>query len=227
MHCLVIGAAGQVGQEFARLLEPGAWTALTHEELDVTDPTRVRAALGDRPGDVVVNLAAFHNVNLCEEQPQTALAVNGLGALHVARAAAELGRKVVYFSSDYVFGADAARRTPYTEADAPAPLNVYGTSKVAGEQFVRQAAADHLIVRTSSLFGAVTSRKGWTFPETMLRRARAGEPLRVVRDQLMAPTYTRDLAETVLRLVAADARGTVHVTNSGCCSWYYLAVATL
>jgi dTDP-4-dehydrorhamnose reductase len=106
-------------------------------------------------------------------------------------------------------------------------LNVYGASKVAGEHLVRAAAPDsHLIVRSSSLYGCVTSKKGWTFPEMMLNKARAGEELKVVDDQVMAPTYTYDLASRVLELIERDATGTFHVANAGSCSWYEFACAT-
>lgn len=227
MKYAVIGAAGQVGQEFAKCVRPEDVIPLTHEQLDITDPAAIAKRLGELKCDVVVNLAAFHNVNGCEDDPNKAFAVNAVGAGHVAEAARRLGCKVVYFSSDYVYGLDTDRQTPYLEHDAVEPLNVYGASKVGGEQLVRVATQDHLIVRSSSLFGVITSKKGWTFPEMILQRARSGEPLRVVDDQYMSPTYTLDLVRTTVALVQAGATGTVHVTGGGGCSWHEFATATL
>ncbi|MHC4947257.1 MAG: dTDP-4-dehydrorhamnose reductase [Planctomycetota bacterium] len=223
----VVGAAGQVGREFARLLPPDRLVALTRDRIDVTDPASVDACLDGVTADVIVNLAAFHDVNGCVEQPDLAMRVNAVGPLHVARAAERTGRPVVFVSSDYVFGRDAVRATPYLEHDPVGPLNVYGASKVAGESLVRLTTDEHLVVRTASLFGLVTSRKGWTFPEMIVQRARAGEPLRVVDDQRMSPTYTLDLVRSIIELAEAGTRGTVHLTNAGECSWHEFATRTL
>lgn len=227
MKLAVIGSGGQVGQEFRKVLSPTQWTPLTRADMDITDWTSVDRCLATLGADVVVNLAAFHDVNGCEDDGAKAFGVNALGALHVARAAAARGRKVVYFSSDYVFGEQVKRTDPYLENDPTGPVNVYGASKVAGEQCVRLVTDNHLVIRTSSLFGAVTSKKGWTFPEMILRRARAGEALKVVNDQYMSPTYTLDLVRAVVQLLQAGATGTVHVANSDGCTWYDFARATL
>jgi len=135
---------------------------------------------------------------------------------------------LIFFSSDYVFGGETARLTPYLEEDTPAPLNVYGASKVAGEQLIRAILPEsHLIIRSSSLYGCVTSKKGWTFPEMVLNKIRAGDELRIVNDQIMAPTYTRDVAGRVIELAERGIKGTLHVVNSGSCSWYEFACAAL
>ncbi|UCE58143.1 MAG: dTDP-4-dehydrorhamnose reductase [Phycisphaerales bacterium] len=227
MRFLVIGAAGQVGQEFAKCMAPEDVTGLTHEDVEITDPSSVDACLKRVNCDVVVNLAAFHNVDECETDLPKAFVVNAIGAGLVARAAREKDCKVVYFSSDYVFGDNDRRRSPYFESDAVGPVNAYGVSKVAGEQLVRASTGNHLIVRSSSLFGVVTSKKGWTFPEMILERARTGEPLRVVNDQYMSPTYTADLVGAVIALVREGLTGTVHITNGGGCTWHEFATATL
>lgn len=227
MKIAVIGSAGQVGQEFAKCLPARGLIGLTREHLDVCDAASVQRCLEGLACDVLVNLAAFHDVNGCEQDPVRAFQVNATGAGNVAQAARRMGCKVVYFSSDYVFGLDTERRSPYLERDPAGPVNVYGASKVAGEHLVRAATDDHLIVRSSSLFGVVTSKKGWTFPEMILRRARAGEPLRVVNDQTMSPTYTLDLVRSVISLLEAGATGTVHVTNGGGCTWFEFATVTL
>lgn len=227
MKLAVIGAAGQVGQEFAKLLPADSLISLTRANVDVSCASSAATCLGALDYDVLVNLAAFHDVNGCEDDGARAFAVNALGAYHAAKAAAAKGRKVVFFSSDYVFGIEKDRVTPYLESDPIGPLNVYGASKVAGEHLVRVATDNHLIVRASSLFGVVTSKKGWTFPEMILRRATAGEPLRVVNDQYMSPTYTLDLVRTVIALLEQNATGTVHVANDDGCTWYEFARATL
>lgn len=227
MKYAVIGSAGQVGREFAKCLPSENLNALTHEHLDVADSASTHNCIEGLDCDVLVNLAAFHDVNGCEDDPVKAFRVNAVGAGNVAHAARRKGCKVVFFSSDYVFGMDRQRRSPYRESDAAGPLNVYGASKVAGEHLVRAATDNHLIVRSSSLFGVVTSKKGWTFPEMILKRARAGEPLRVVNDQDMSPTYTLDLVRAVVRLVEADAVGTVHANNADGCTWFEFATTTL
>lgn len=228
MRFAIIGANGQVGQEFAKHLARDEFIGLDVDELDVRDRESVRACLGPLSFDAVINLAAFHNVNGCEDDPAKAFAVNATGAFNVASVAAEMGKKVAFFSSDYVFGGEPARSTPYVETDIAAPVNIYGASKVAGEHLVRAARPDdHLIIRSSSLYGRVTSAKGWTFPELMLTKARDGDDLKVVNDQFMVPTYTCDLARRVLELFERGATGIFHVVNSGSCSWHDLACATL
>lgn len=227
MKLAVIGAAGQVGQEFTKCLETDTFVPLTRDQVDVVDPASVDACIDRIDCDVIITLAAFHDVNGCEDDIEKAFQVNAVGAGNVAQAAARGDRKLVYFSSDYVFGREDNRRTPYLESDLPEPVNIYGVSKVAGEQLVRVATDNHLIVRSSSLFGVVTSKKGWTFPEMILQRAKAGEPLRVVNDQYMSPTYTLDLVREVMALLEAGATGTVHVTNADGCTWYDFAQASL
>ena len=227
MKLAVIGAAGQVGQEFTKCLEADTFVPLTRDQVNVVDPASVDACIDRIDCDVIINLAAFHDVNGCEDDIEKAFQVNAVGAGNVAQAAARGDRKLVYFSSDYVFGREDNRRTPYLESDLPEPVNIYGVSKVAGEHLVRVATDNHLIVRSSSLFGVVTSKKGWTFPEMILQRAKAGEPLRVVNDQYMSPTYTLDLVREVMALLEAGATGTVHVTNADGCTWYDFAQASL
>jgi dTDP-4-dehydrorhamnose reductase len=223
----VIGATGQLGQDLLRVFGDSA-IALSHRDLEVTDGAGTVTALQDLRPDWVFNTAAYHHVDDCERNPTTAVAVNALGASNVARAAATIAAGVVFFSTDYVFGGEVReRRRPYSELDNPQPLNVYGVSKVAGEQLVALANPRHLVIRTAGLYGTATSRKGWTFPELMISKARAGDQLRVVDDQTLSPTYTADLAACVKALVERDAVGLFHLTNAGECSWYEFACATL
>lgn len=217
MKIVVLGSTGQLAWDLLRIWE-GRALGLSHDDLDVTDAVAVRERLQVLRPDWVVNTAAFNRVDDCETDPQQALAVNTLGAFHVARAAAAVGAGVVYFSSDYVFS--GALRRPYTEDDQAEPVNVYGVSKRAGEDLVRQANPRHVIVRTTGLYGLVTSRKGWTFPDLMLRKAQAGETVRVVADQVLTPTFTADLAAKVNELIERELCGLYHITNSGECSWF-------
>jgi dTDP-4-dehydrorhamnose reductase len=216
-----------VWQEFRKRVDNDKLTLLGHDSIEVESEESVCSCLKNLDFHTVVNLAAFHNTDQCEVEKQRAFLVNTIGAYNVAKVASELDKKVVFVSTDYVFGQDTTRDKPYVESDAVAPLNVYGASKAAGEMMVRITHDNHLIVRTSSLYGAVTSKKGWTFPEMIYQKARAGEPLKVVNDQTMSPTYTGDLVKTILGYLEKDARGTFHIAGGGQCSWYDLACATL
>jgi len=199
-----------------------------HQDLDVTDEESVASAIRSVEPDWVLNTAAFHRVDDCEANPTLTFAVNASGALNVARAAAAAGSGVVFYSTDYVFGGqDRKRGNPYEEGDHPRPLSVYGVSKVAGEQLVTQANPRHLVVRSAGLYGTATSRKGWTFPELMLNKARTEGALRVVTDQVLSPTFTADLARKTKELIEQDVVGLVHLTNAGECSWFEFAQGAL
>lgn len=226
MKVAVIGAQGQLGQDLMRVMGAAA-VGLTHQQVDVVDGVGVVQVLQALRPDWVLNTAAFHRVDDCEASPDRALDVNALGAFNVARACALIGARGVFFSTDYVYGGSGSRPgQPYVEADPPAPVNVYGASKVAGEQLVLQAGERMLVVRSGGLYGQATSRKGSTFPELMLHLGSTQEVVRVVDDQVLSPTYTQDLAAAVKTLIDDDASGLVHVTNGGECSWYEFARAT-
>ncbi len=187
-------------------------------EIDITDPATLEATLS--PADWYVNCAAYTQVDDAETERDLAFAVNAAGAENLARLAAARDAALLQLSTDYVF--DGKADYPYTEEDATAPLNVYGESKRAGEEAVRTVCQKHLIVRTQSLFG----HKGENFIKAITRKLHASdEPLKVVDDQISAPTYTRHLAGALMRLMRAQAQGTVHVTASGSCSWYTFAKA--
>jgi dTDP-4-dehydrorhamnose reductase len=223
----VIGSTGQLGQDLMRVFGEDA-VGFTHQDLDVTDEASVASAIRSTEPDWVLNTAAFHRVDDCEVNPTLTFAVNAVGALNVARAAADVGSGVVFYSTDYVFGGqDRKRGHPYEEGDSPHPLSVYGSSKVAGEQLVMQANAHHLVVRSAGLYGTATSRKGWTFPELMLNKARTEGVIRVVTDQVLSPTFTADLAGTTKELIEHNAVGLFHLANAGECSWFEFAQGTL
>jgi len=219
----VIGSTGQLGQDLLQVFG-GEVVGFTHQDLDVTDGVSLASAMHSLQPDWVLNTAAFHRVDDCETNPALAFSVNALGALNVARTAATVGAGVVFFSTDYVFGGQARERDqPYEERDGPHPINVYGVSKEAGEQLVMQANARHIVVRSAGLYGTATSRKGWTFPELMLNKARTEGIVRVVTDQVLSPTFTADLARKTKELIEHDATGLFHLTNAGECSWFEFA----
>jgi dTDP-4-dehydrorhamnose reductase len=200
---------------------------LTHADIDVTDGIIVSRIVREQRPDWVVNTAAFHRVDDCELNPTLAFAVNAVGAANVARAATEIGAGVVFYSTDYVFGGEGrSRHDPHAESSTPDPCNVYGVSKLAGEQLVMNANPRHLVIRSAGLYGTATSRKGWTFPELMVSKGRSDGRVKVVTDQALSPTYTRDLAKATQALMEREARGLFHLTNEGECSWYEFAQAT-
>ncbi|HUR72507.1 MAG TPA: dTDP-4-dehydrorhamnose reductase [Candidatus Limnocylindrales bacterium] len=230
MDCVVVvGSSGQLGHDLVEVLHATdryEVVALDHRRIECTDLNSVRAALLPLRAQVIINCAAFVRVDDCEAQAREAFAVNALGALHVARAASESGAKCVYISTDYVF--DGSKDSPYIECDIAAPINVYGASKLAGEHLVRQAAPHGLIVRVASLFGKTGARgKGGNFIETILAKAREGEPLKVVNDIVVSPTYAGDASRAIAQLIAVDAQGIVHAVNSGTCTWYEFAETAL
>jgi dTDP-4-dehydrorhamnose reductase len=225
MKTVVLGAHGQLGRDLCPRL-PGEVLAWTRNEGDLARPETLVAGLEAIRPDMVVNCAAYNLVDRAETDRETAFAVNADGVAELARTCARLGCLLVHFSTDYVFGQDQQRNTPWQETDVPGPVSVYGESKLAGEQAVRQHSPQHLVVRTCGLYGIWGSGgKGTNFVETMLRVAGQGKPLRVVADQICTPSYTVDVAGAVVELLHAGARGIYHVTNAGSCSWYQLAEA--
>ena len=221
MRTLLIGSRGQLGSDLRRVWT-GDLVAFSHQEFDVCDRDQVYTTIGREAPDLVINTAAYHRVDECESNIARAFEVNVLGAKYVADAARQAGAAVMFISTDYVF--DGEQGSPYDEEDPARPLNVYGVSKLAGEHLVQQSNPRHFVVRSSSLFGvAGASGKGGNFVETMLRKARAEEPLRVVDDQVSSPTFTVDLAAKLQELAATDRFGLYHVTNSGEASWFRFA----
>ena len=218
MNALVLGAGGQLGSELVRLL--GAGAAVPHDRLSITDADAVEALIEAREPDVVFNCAAYNAVDRAEGEPEVAHAVNAEGPFHVAAACGRRGARLVHFSTNFVF--DGSSDQPYVETDEPAPLSVYGSSKLEGEWKAQKTGATVLVVRTAAVFGGPRS-----FPGRILERARAGEALRVVSDQSVNPTFARDLAAAALELVQADVTGLVHLVADGCTSWDAFARATL
>jgi dTDP-4-dehydrorhamnose reductase len=203
-----VEACGARGQEVV---------GLSRAELDVTDAAAVDAAIERHRPDAIVNCAGWTDVDGAEDAEAAAMRVNDTGAALVAAAAAAVGAKVLYVSSDYVF--DGAARRPYVESDLPAPLSAYGRSKQAGETSVAVANPRHFVVRSSWLFGT----RGPNFVETMLRLGSEQPEVLVVSDQVGCPTYTRHLAEGLALLIEGDEFGIHHLAGSGSCSWFEFA----
>ncbi|CAN5388866.1 dTDP-4-dehydrorhamnose reductase [soil metagenome] len=221
MRVMITGAAGQLGYDLTRCFTDAGddVTALSRADLDVTDAAAVTAAVQQAAPNVVVHSAAFTKVDACETQPETAWGVNATASWWIARACEASGAAMVYLSSDYVF--DGTHGRPYTEFDRVNPVSMYGRSKEAGEQKVRQTLEDHYIVRTSWVHGVA----GANFATTMLRLGRERGAVSVVDDQTGSPTFTADLAPQIRNLVQARIPGTYHLTNSGHCTWFEFARA--
>jgi dTDP-4-dehydrorhamnose reductase len=221
---LLIGASGQLGTDLRRTLPAGVLIPLTRADLDITDRDAVEGVLAAHAPAWVINTAAYHRVDDIETRDaRLAFAVNEVAVGHLARVCALRGARLLHLSTDYVFGGGPPG--PYGEDAPPAPLSVYGESKLAGERLVRAASPNHIIVRSSGLYGVAGSAgKGGNFVETMLRLAREGRDIRVVDDQVLTPTYTADLAEAIARLLAVTPPGGIyHLTNAAKCSWFEFA----
>jgi len=228
MKLLLLGANGQLGSDLLRVFRAAGDSVIpaTHAEVDICSADRVSLVLGETKADVVLNTAAFHKVEECEKNPALAFQVNATGAMNLARACQQSGAVLVHFSTDYVF--DGQKRAPYEETDLPSPLNVYGASKIAGEHLIGCNAERYFVIRTCGLYGvAGSSGKGGNFVENMLKKAMAGDAMRVVDDQVLTPTYTVDLAQATRNLILTQKFGLYHLSSEGECSWYEFARSIL
>ncbi len=222
-NIVVTGAGGLLGGAVAEVfaLHDYDFTALDRNVLDVTNAEACRRIIGELEPLAVINCAAYTKVDQAEDEEDKAAAVNIGGAENVARAAAEVGAKVVYFSTDFVF--DGTKEKPYNEDDPPAPINAYGRTKWAGETATRKANPDHAIIRTAWLYGP----HGPNFIETILHLARERDELTVVDDQIGSPTYSLDLAAALPMIIQLDLKGTFNLVNAGQTSWFGLAQKAL
>lgn len=215
MNILITGAQGQLGCDVCLEAAKRSWqvTGVDIADFDLTDRAATHAALSEIKPDVVIHCAAYTAVDRAESEPEQAFAVNENGTRHMAQYCAEHGAWLVYVSTDYVFDGSGTRA--WEVEDMPAPLNVYGKSKLAGEQAVRELCEQYMIVRTSWVFG----RHGANFVKTMLRLAGERASINVVADQIGAPTYTADLARLLCDMAARPTAGLYHASNAGECSW--------
>jgi dTDP-4-dehydrorhamnose reductase len=224
MRIAILGANGQLGSDLTTALAGHEIIALTRRDFDVTDHARARLVLTEARPETVVNLTAYHRVDDCEALPELAYGANTLAVLNLVRIANDLDVPLAHVSTDYVF--DGSSLTPYVESSEPRPLSVYGNSKLAGEYLVRSTAHRHFVIRSCGLYGRAGSQgKGGNFVETMLKKARKGDPIQVVNDQTLTPTSTLDLARQMAVLLPTSHYGLFHMTNEGSCSWYEFAAA--
>jgi dTDP-4-dehydrorhamnose reductase len=223
----VIGASGQLGTDVAVEYQRAGdeVIGLTHGDIDIASLESTRSVLAGIRPEIVVNTAAMHHVENCENDPLRAYEVNALGARHLAVVTKELGAKVVHVSTDYVFNGE--KKQPYTEGDHPAPLNVYGNTKLAGEAFLRGLGDKYFVLRTSALYGKSPCRAkgGRNFVDLMLKLAAERDEVRVVNDEIVSPTSTAELAHQIAILSRTGHYGLYHATAEESCSWYEFARA--
>lgn len=217
MRVTVFGSSGLLGQALVRELEGEQLTALSSADADLRDPARVQEVIRAYRPEWIILAAAYTDVDGCESNRDRAFAVNCEGAIHVAQAAREAGSRLMFLSTDYVF--DGSKGSPYETSDARNPASVYGESKARAEERLLEILPEVCIARTSWLFG----HGGKCFPATILKLAATRPEISVVNDQRGSPTFTPDLASALVQLCRASARGIVHVTNSGNCTWYEFA----
>ena len=217
MRVAIFGATGMLGKALLRQWTEDDITAISSAQADIRNADQVRTAIEHSRPDWIVLAAAYTDVDGCEINPTLASSVNTHGAVNVAKAAARAGSKLLFVSTDYVF--DGKKSSPYEVTDPRNPINAYGRSKAEAEEKLREILSDCCIVRTSWLFGP----GGKCFPDTILKIAANRNEIEVVNDQRGCPTYTLDLADAIIQLCRSDARGIVHATNSGDCTWFDFA----
>lgn len=225
MKVAVIGANGQLGNDVVAAFAKNGdeAVALAHADIELSDIDSVSACLQNLRPQVVVNTAAMHHVENCEQEPAKAFEVNGLGSRNLAVVVRDIGATLMHISTDYVF--DGAKASPYDEQDAPNPLNVYGNTKLSGEYFVRGTVEKHFVLRTSAIYGKSPCRAkgGLNFIELMLKLARERGKVRVVDSEIVTPTSTSELGAQMVKLSRSDSYGLYHATAEGSCSWHEFA----
>jgi dTDP-4-dehydrorhamnose reductase len=220
----IIGANGQLGSDLVKVFtadDDYRVYRLTHKDIEVADYSSCEKLINIKP-DTVVNTAAYHRVDECEENPEKTFAVNSLGAFNIARICSKIGSVCVYISTDFVF--DGKKDSRYDENDSPNPINVYGVSKLAGE-YLTKTCEKYYIIRTASLFGiAGSSGKGGNFVETVIDKALRGEKLKIVNDIYISPTHTLEVAIVIKEILERGLPYSVyHVVSNGYCSWWEFA----
>lgn len=224
MKIVILGAGGQLGRALIRILPPDT-IALGRADCDVAEPTALREKLLALTPTVVINASAYTLVDRAESEPGLAFAVNALAVRELALVCRDLDAVLVHISTDYVFGLERLRDSPYDEDDPPGPVNVYGASKLAGELLLRAIWPKHFILRTCGVYGSRAETARGNFVDTMLRLATTCNPVRVVADQQCTPTSAEDLAGAVRELLGSEAYGLYQVTSAGACSWHEFADA--
>jgi dTDP-4-dehydrorhamnose reductase len=226
LKVFLIGVDGQLGTDIdqyftSRDIKVQGLIGL--EEVDICDHEGTRRLIGKSRPDLVINTAAYHNVDLCEDRAEEAFRVNAAGVKKLASICRDMDIPLMHFSTDFVFAGD--KDTPYTEDDCPGPRSIYAISKLAGEKVVQYMLKKYYLVRLSGLYGhaGCTGKGNINFVETMLRLAGERQQIRVVDDQVLTPTSTRDAAQKLYELIQVGKYGLYHMTNTGECSWYEFA----
>ncbi|MBK9732969.1 MAG: dTDP-4-dehydrorhamnose reductase [Chitinophagaceae bacterium] len=223
MKVAVIGANGQLGTDVCEVFaSKHEIVPLTHQDIEIGDIDNVKKVLSEIKADAVICTAAAHNVPKCETEPDNAFKINGIGSLNLAKVSSELGCKLVQYSTDYVF--DGRKMKPYVESDAVFPQSVYAITKYAGEQFILNYSTNHFVLRVSGIYGKIPCRaKGGNFISTMVKLSKEKPEVRVVNDEILTPTPTREIAKNTLSLIETEAYGLYHMTCEGEVSWYEFA----
>jgi dTDP-4-dehydrorhamnose reductase len=222
----IIGPNGQLGADLVKTFTSAGWkvTTITHAQISVENLDSVSRALKDDKSGWVINTAAFHKVDECEKDSEKAWLINTTGPQNIAQVASELGCKTVFISTDYVFSGNLPVGSSYQEDDLVSPINEYGHSKAAGEVATLSASSENLVVRISSVFGSAgSSGKGSNFVETIVNKAKNKEPLSVVSDIHMSPTYTVDACQIIRAALEVNACGKLHASNAGSTNWFDFA----
>ena len=219
MKAVVIGALGQLGMDVSEIFEKNGHEVvrLDIEDVDISDMDSLIPVLTDIKTDILINTAAFHNVEKCESDPYTAFNVNAIGARNLAMLSNDLNFYLIHISTDYVF--DGKKQQPYIETDRPVPLNVYANTKLSGELFVEAISKNALVLRSSGLFGMNPCRAkgGMNFVQLMLKLAGEGKTIRVVDNEMLTPTYTVEISRQILKLSKNRLTGICHGTAEGAC----------
>jgi dTDP-4-dehydrorhamnose reductase len=218
----IIGAKGQLGSDLLKVVQYSdkqEAIPLTQDDIEISIFQPTKQLLTKLNPNVIINTAAFHLVDLCEDEIEASFRVNAQGVRNLSLICQEMDIPLVHISTDYVF--DGRKKKPYVEDDAPHPQSIYAISKLAGELILQYLWYKHYIIRVSGLYGmAGALRERGNFVEIMIRMAEAGKEIKVVSDQVLTPTYTRDAAEKIMEIINSDKYGIYHVTNAGECSWY-------
>lgn len=221
---VLIGADGQLGSDLFKLMDKDRTSSLYYPDFDITQPKKADRVLTKLSPDVVINTAAYTLVDECEDNPEKAFLTNSTAVRDLAQVCQKIGAVLVHFSTDYVF--DGKKSEPYTEEDPPHPLNVYGRSKLEGENFVRSQLDNYYLIRTCGLYGEAGSwGKGYNFVDAMVNASRKGQAVHVVNDQTVTPTSTAELAQRIIELLSIGKYGLYHMTNEGHCTWFEFAQA--
>lgn len=225
MKIALIGADGQLGTDIYSYFKQKGQDiyGLTQQDIEVCDQEACNSALSLIGPDLVINTAAYNLVDACEEESLKAFEINAGGVKNIAETCLKTGAALIHFSTDFVFGG-YIKNTPFTEDDCPLPVSIYGISKLSGEYIIRYMLKNYYIIRICGLYGHAGSLgKGYNFVELMLSLAKQEKVIRVVNDQVLTPTSTKDIVEKLYELAVAKKYGTYHMTNTGSCSWYEFA----